>query len=65
MNTKKKFIFDKETTAYIKGVAIVMMIVHHFFAFPEWQLKEDMYISLLRIGGVPARGAQEARNCPG
>ena len=54
MNNKKKFIFDKETTAYIKGVAIVMMIVHHFFAFPEWQLKEDMYISLLRIGGVPA-----------
>ena len=28
--------FEKNTTAIIKGVALVMMFVHHFFTFPEW-----------------------------
>lgn len=51
--TEKKVAFDKVTTSYIKGIAIVMMIVHHFFAFPEWQMKGDLYTSVCLIFGTP------------
>lgn len=30
--------FDKDTTAVIKGVALIMMFAHHFFTFPDWWL---------------------------
>ena len=50
---KKSIIFDKLTTSNIKGIAIVMMIINHFFAFPEWQMKKNMYISIFMISGTP------------
>lgn len=28
--------FDRNTTNVIKGIALIMMFVHHFFTFPEW-----------------------------
>jgi len=28
--------FDKDTTYVIKGIALIMMFIHHFFTFPEW-----------------------------
>lgn len=28
--------FDKDTTAILKGIALIMMFIHHFFTFPEW-----------------------------
>ncbi|MBE6725533.1 MAG: acyltransferase [Ruminococcaceae bacterium] len=28
--------FSRETTAAVRGIALVMMFVHHFFTFPEW-----------------------------
>ncbi len=28
--------FDKETTNIIKGIALIMMFIHHFFMFPGW-----------------------------
>lgn len=31
------FNFSKEKTEYIKGIAILLMLFHHFFGFPEWQ----------------------------
>lgn len=31
------FNFSKEKTEYIKGMAILLMLFHHFFGFPEWQ----------------------------
>lgn len=32
--------FSKETTSVIKGVAIILMFIHHFWGFPEWILPE-------------------------
>lgn len=31
-----RFIFDKQMTTSIKGVAICIMLFHHFFGFPNW-----------------------------
>lgn len=28
--------FDKDTTGILKGIALIMMFIHHFFTFPEW-----------------------------
>lgn len=28
--------FDKNTTGIIKGIALIMMFIHHFFTFPSW-----------------------------
>ena len=32
----KKGYFDRTISDAIKGVALIFMFVHHFFAFPEW-----------------------------
>lgn len=47
----EKFVFDKQMTTAIKGVAICIMLFHHFFGFPEW-LNEG-----ISIYGIPFRGA--------
>ena len=28
--------FNRDTTSIIKGIALIMMFVHHFFTFPAW-----------------------------
>lgn len=28
--------FDRSTTSVIKGIAVIMMFIHHFFTFPAW-----------------------------
>lgn len=35
--------FDKEATGIIKGIALFMMFVHHFFSFPAWWGKGISY----------------------
>ena len=36
-NSKTKVpFFDRDTTSIIKGIALIMMFVYHFFAFPIW-----------------------------
>ena len=35
--------FDQDTTAIIKGIALVMMFVHHFFTFPTWWIDGIAY----------------------
>lgn len=35
--------FDRDTTSIIKGVALVMMFVHHFFTFPNWWVEGISY----------------------
>lgn len=35
--------FDKYTTNIIKGIALIMMFVHHFFTFPSWWLEGISY----------------------
>lgn len=28
--------FDRKTSSALKGIALILMFVHHFFTFPEW-----------------------------
>lgn len=43
--------FDKRHTQIAKGVAILLMLVHHLFAFPMW-IVDGEYISAFSINGV-------------
>ena len=27
---------ERSLTIYLKGIAIILMVMHHSFAFPEW-----------------------------
>lgn len=45
----KKFTFTKEHTEIVKGLAILLMLVHHLFGFPEWYADGVSYI------GIPLR----------
>lgn len=36
MSNLKTFELMLSDTKLIKGVAILLMLIHHFFAFPEW-----------------------------
>ena len=38
--------FDKKTTGIIKGIALILMFVHHFLGFPEWISAGNSFISL-------------------
>lgn len=41
--------FDRNTTAIIKGIALLMMFVHHFFTFPGWWLSGISYPTIERF----------------
>lgn len=43
--------FTKEHTKIAKGVAILLMLIHHLFAFPDRINLNQGYVSLLSIGG--------------
>lgn len=45
--------FNKENCFYIKAIAIILMIVHHFFGFPDWLLANNLYYSIGNIAGRP------------
>ncbi len=50
--------FDRTMTLYIKGIALLLMLVHHFFTFPERYLPgiEYPYVELFgRIFQAPTR----------
>lgn len=36
---------DKDKTLLIKGIAIILMIIHHFFAFAGWRRSDIPYIT--------------------
>lgn len=38
--------FDKNTTSAIKGTALILMFIHHFFAYPEWYVTGIAYPQL-------------------
>lgn len=38
--------FDRKTTAAIKGIALILMFIHHFFAYPEWYVEGIAYPQL-------------------
>lgn len=43
---KKEFNFNKEKSTIIKGIAIILMIVHHLFAFPDRIQTPSYYLSM-------------------
>lgn len=46
---REKFLFTKKHTEIIKGIAILLMLFHHFFGFPSWHVEGISYI------GIPFR----------
>ena len=44
--------FTKEHTQIAKGMAIILMLIHHLFAFPNRILTKQSYKSLLLINGL-------------
>lgn len=51
MDNKTDFVFDKQMTTAIKGVAICIMFFHHFIGFPHWVNEGNI------IYGIPFAGA--------
>lgn len=47
----KYFQYGKRESDIIKGIAIIMMFWHHFFCFPAWISKTNMYIGI-HIHGI-------------
>lgn len=45
--------FSKEDTKVIKGTAIILMLYHHLFSFPDRIGENITYISLFNIAGMP------------
>lgn len=43
---KENKIFDKDMSIMIKGIAIILMLFHHFFAFPEWLVDGNTFIGI-------------------
>lgn len=43
--------FDKNTTNIIKGVALIMMLLHHLFTFPEYWIEGINYPLLAETAG--------------
>ena len=36
MENKDEAYINKENTLAIKGIALILMFIHHFFTFPNW-----------------------------
>lgn len=51
LNNKINIEFTKENTNLAKMIAILLMFIHHLFAFPE-KIKNVNYISLFTINGI-------------
>ncbi|MDD5794747.1 MAG: acyltransferase [Clostridiales bacterium] len=54
MNSEKSLVnnyFTNQDSKFIKGIAIVLMVMHHLFAFPD-RIKNVSYVALLKINNV-------------
>lgn len=49
---KTTLTYGKEEAKMIAGVAIVMMLVHHFFGFADYRLEGNWFYESLMVGGV-------------
>ena len=51
---EKRTFLTKDETNFVKTIAIIFMLVHHFLGFPEW-LESGININYLpvRVKGVP------------
>ena len=43
---------DRRTTGAIKGIALVLMFVHHMFAFPDFLMDPGMYPNLTEAAAI-------------
>lgn len=44
----KHFIINRNMATFLKGIAIILMIIHHSFGFPEWYIDNISYIFLTK-----------------
>lgn len=49
---EKNEFFSKDRVRSAKGILIILMLIHHLFAFPEW-LKDVTYMSIFEINNIP------------
>lgn len=43
----KEVFLDKRASNIIKGIAIILMIIHHFWGFPNWIIESNNYSPIL------------------
>ena len=43
MNNNNLPYFDRNTTNIIKGIALIMMFIHHFYTIPGWWVEGISY----------------------
>lgn len=51
MTGDRKLEFSKQDTAIAKGTAIILMMVHHLFAFPDRLAEDTVYLSMFQWQG--------------
>ena len=49
MNNTSLPYFDKDTSNILKGIALIMMFIHHFYTFPTWWLEGISYPLIERL----------------
>lgn len=47
INQVQNSFIKKDITNLLKGIAIILMITHHFFTFPNWYIEVISYPSLI------------------
>lgn len=59
---KNGFYYDKRTADIIKGIALIMMFIHHFLTYPEWHSE---IIEYPFWDGIFSRMCSPMRGCVG
>ena len=49
---EKKNYLTYNDTAFIKGIALIFMFIHHFFAYPSWYIEGIRYPSLVNLAEI-------------
>lgn len=49
MKSFAKPYFNQRTTLVIKGIALVLMFIHHFFTFPDWWIDGIDYPNIQKM----------------
>lgn len=49
---KENYWYKKEYAQFISGVAVLLMVVHHFFGFRSYLLSDVSWTSLCQLGGI-------------
>lgn len=51
----KQYEISKQQSYIIKGIAILLMLFHHFFTFPQWVVDETIDYSCLSVLSSPSK----------